>query len=138
MNSTAAREFSLPIRVYIEDTDAGGIVYYVNYLKYFERARTEFMRELGYGKPAFPLDGLMFVVSEAHIGYRNSARLDDHLVATATVTRVGAASLTFAQKIYRDDVCLVEGEVVIALVTREGARPKRLPVELRERVALWA
>ena len=96
------------------------------------------MRELGYGKPAFPLDGLMFVVSEAQIKYRSPAHLDDQLVATAAVTRVGAASLVFEQKVFRDDLCLVEGEVMIALVTREGARPRRLPVELRERVALWA
>ena len=87
MNSRTAREFSLPLRVYIEDTDAGGIVYYVNYLKYFERARTEFMRELGYGKPAFPLEGLMFVVSEAQIKYRSPAHLDDQLVATAAGER---------------------------------------------------
>ena len=63
--SAGSAEFSLPIRVYIEDTDAGGIVYYVNYLKYFERARTEFMRSLGYDKAALPEEDLMFVVSKA-------------------------------------------------------------------------
>ena len=128
------REFSLPLRVYIEDTDVGGIVYYVNYLKYFERARTEYMRRLGYDKPAFPLEGLMFVVSEATVRYRDSAKLDDQLLATARVIRVGAASLTFEQKIVRDASCLVEGEVVIALVSREGSRPRRLPAELRDQL----
>ena len=74
--------FSFPVRVYIEDTDAGGIVYYVNYLKYMERSRTEFLRSLGYDKPAILEGGLLLVVHTAQVNYRRSARLDDQLQVT--------------------------------------------------------
>ena len=79
----SAAEFSHKLRVYIEDTDAGGIVYYVNYLKFMERARTEFMRTLGYRKSAIFDSGLMFVVRDMAVNYRLPARLDDELEATA-------------------------------------------------------
>ena len=80
-------EFSLSIRVYIEDTDAGGIVYYANYLKFMERARTEFMRELGYGKPAL-FDGLQFVVRSLSVNYHNPSVLDDQIIVTAKLQKV--------------------------------------------------
>jgi len=127
-------EFSTPIRVYIEDTDAGGIVYYVNYLKYFERARTEFMRDLGFSKAAFPVDDGMFVVTAAEIRYRAPAKLDDELVATATVVESGAATLLFKQSVLREGETLVEGQVTIALVSAGSGRPRRLPVALRDAV----
>ena len=75
--------FAVTVRVYIEDTDAGGIVYYVNYLKFMERARTEFMRSLGYGKTAIFSDDKMFVVHSANVQYLGAARLDDELSVTA-------------------------------------------------------
>jgi 4-hydroxybenzoyl-CoA thioesterase len=125
-------EFSLPIRVYIEDTDAGGIVYYVNYLKYFERARTEYMRARGYDKPALLGDELLFVVSHADVSYRLPARLDDTLRVTASLASVGAATLTFAQQVYRDQQCLVEAVIRIALVDKISGKPKRLPATLRK------
>jgi 4-hydroxybenzoyl-CoA thioesterase len=127
-------EFSLPVRVYIEDTDAGGIVYYVNYLKYFERARTEYMRSLGYDKPAFPGENLMFVVSEANVSYRCPARLDESIKATARITNTGAATLTFVQTVLRGATCLVEGTVTLALVSSENGRPCRLPADLRQKI----
>ena len=128
-------EFSTPIRVYIEDTDAGGIVYYVNYLKYFERARTEFMRALGYDKPAFLGDDGMFVVTDAQVKYRVPARLDDALVATAHVVEVGAATLVFRQQVLRNGAVLVEGQVTIAMVGVSDGRPKRLPKALRAQLS---
>ena len=73
------KEFLLPVRVYIEDTDAGGIVYYVNYLKFMERSRTEFLRSLGYGKTSVLDDGLLFVVHSLSVDYQKSAKLDDEL-----------------------------------------------------------
>ena len=85
-------EYKLPIRVYIEDTDAGGIVYYVNYLKYFERARTELIRSMGVDKTAVMEDGSVFVVTSASIDYLLPARLDDEIVARATVVGAGGAS----------------------------------------------
>jgi len=124
-------EFSLPVRVYIEDTDAGGIVYYVNYLKYLERARTEFMRALGFDKPAFSGDELMFVVTELSAHYHRPARLDDALQATALLKDVGAATLHFEQRVYRDDSTLMVADVRLALVAIASGRPRRLPKVLR-------
>lgn len=129
-------EFSIPIRVYIEDTDAGGIVYYVNYLKYFERARTEYMRSLGYDKAALPAEGVMFVVSKASLHYRSPARLDEALEVTARVAKLGGATMTFVQNIERGGECLVTGEVIIALVNRETGRPQRLPQALRAKMGV--
>ena len=124
-------EFSLPIRVYIEDTDAGGIVYYVNYLKYFERARTEFMRTLGVDRAAISDNGWMFVVSKMSLEYRQPARLDDALSATLVAQHVGAATIDFDQTVRRDQALLVEGSVQIACVDRDTGRPKRLASDLR-------
>ena len=83
-----AEEFSFSLRVYIEDTDAGGIVYYVNYLKFMERARTEFMRSLGYGKDYIFNHNLMFVVRDVAVKYLKPAQLDDELQATALITHL--------------------------------------------------
>ena len=94
-------EYRLPIRVYIEDTDAGGIVYYVNYLKYFERARTELIRSLGVAKTAVMEDGSVFVVTSAAIDYHVPARLDDQLEAVAEVVGSGAATIEFKQAVVR-------------------------------------
>ena len=124
-------EFSLPIRVYIEDTDAGGIVYYVNYLKYFERARTEFMRALGVDRAAISDNGWMFVVSKMSLDYCQPARLDDALSVTLVAQHVGAATIDFDQTVRRDQTLLVEGSVQIACVDRDTGRPKRLDGGLR-------
>lgn len=125
------QEFSLPIRVYIEDTDAGGIVYYVNYLKYFERARTEYMRALGFNKSALLGDGTLFVVADVAAKYARPAALDDALEVTASVEDVGAATIIFHQAVRRHDELLVDGRVTIALVSAETGRPCRLPKSLR-------
>ncbi len=127
-------EFSLPVRVYIEDTDAGGIVYYVNYLKFFERARTELMRTLGQDKAAVTDDGMMYVVSEASIRYRSPARLDDELRVTAAISELGAATMMFTQAVRRGDEVLAEGEVRVACVDQASGRPRRLAKPLRERI----
>ncbi len=93
--------YELPIRVYWEDTDAGGIVFYANYLKFFERARTEWLRSLGIGQQALrEQTGGMFVVSETAIKYHRPARLDDELMVTARLQESGRASLTIAQQAF--------------------------------------
>lgn len=125
-----AMEFSLPVRVYMEDTDAGGIVYYVNYLKFMERARTEFMRQLGFGKDWIFSHDLMFVVRDVSVRYRRPARLDDALSATARVLRIGGASLLLHQAVRRGDEELASGEIGLACVARDGVRPQRLPQEM--------
>lgn len=127
-------EFSLPIRVYIEDTDAGGIVYYVNYLKYLERARTELMRTFGLERAAVAGAGWNFVVSDVSLSYKEPARLDDQLHATAVISAVGGATINFHQKVRRADAVLVAGDIQIACVDRGTGRPTRLDAALRKQV----
>ncbi len=127
-------EFSLPIRVYIEDTDAGGIVYYVNYLKYLERARTELMRTFGLERAAVADAGWNFVVSDVSLSYREPARLDDQLHATAVISAVGGATINFHQKVRRAGAVLVSGDIQIACVDRGTGRPTRLDAALRKQV----
>jgi tol-pal system-associated acyl-CoA thioesterase len=128
----ANEEFSLPVRVYIEDTDAGGIVYYVNYLKFMERARTEFMRTRGFGKEYIFNHDLMFVVRDVAVHYRGPARLDDKLQATARIRALKGASMVMSQQVMRAGEVLAEGEVTIACVDRGGVKPRRLPPDMVE------
>ena len=129
-----AGEFSHKMRVYIEDTDAGGIVYYVNYLKFMERARTEFMRALGYGKNTIFNSDLMFVVQDLAVSYKLPARLDDELEATATLTQLRGAGMVFDQSVCRGDELLAQAKVTIACVDRAGVKPRRLPPEMVTRL----
>lgn len=131
----SAQEFSLPLRVYIEDTDAGGIVYYVNYLKFMERARTEFMRNLGFGKDFIFNHDLMFVVRDAAVKYLKPAQLDDQLEATARIATLGGASIIFEQAVRRDGEDLARGELTIACVDRSGVSPRRIPKDMKDRLA---
>ena len=122
--------FELAVRVYMEDTDTGGIVYYVNYLKYLERARTELMRSLGYGKEFICNFDLMFVVRDVAVHYRRPARLDDQLVATAQLAELRGASMVFRQEVRRGSDVLADGEVRVACVDRDGVKPRRIPAAL--------
>jgi tol-pal system-associated acyl-CoA thioesterase len=124
------REFQWPLRVYIEDTDAGGIVYYVNYLKFMERARTEFLRSLGFEHYLRSDEDFMFVVAEANVAYRKPAQMDDNIVATAEIVELGRASLRFRQRIQRNDEILAEGELKIACVSKSGMKPRAIPARL--------
>jgi tol-pal system-associated acyl-CoA thioesterase len=120
-------EFRWPVRVYIEDTDAGGIVYYVNYLKYMERARTELLRACGFGKTAILDEQLMFVVCDVQVDYLRPARLDDELIVTARICERGAAQLLFEQRILRAAETVCSGLVRVACVDRQALKPRRLP-----------
>jgi 4-hydroxybenzoyl-CoA thioesterase len=126
--------FSIPIRVYIEDTDAGGIVYYVNYLKFMERSRTEFLRSLGYHKAAILEGGLLLVVHAAEINYRRSARLDDELQATTLITKLARTYVEFQQQVLRGDELLCEGLVRVACVDAKNMRPSALPSPMHTRL----
>lgn len=132
----SAAEFSHPLRVYIEDTDAGGIVYYVNYLKFMERARTEFMRSLGFGKNYIFSASLMFVVRDVAVTYMLPARLDDELEATASLAQLRGAVIVFHQRVMRGTELLAQGEVTVACVDRVGLKPRRLPPEMVARLRL--
>ncbi len=125
------KEYCLPIRVYVEDTDAGGIVYYANYLKYLERARTELMRSLGYDKPAL-FDGMQFVVHSVELKYRVPALLDDEIVATARLVGVTRTSFTIAQTVKRGEQILVEGVVRAACVDHQSKRPVAIPADMMQ------
>ena len=129
--------FFWPARVYWEDTDGGGIVYYANYLRFLERARTEWLRSLGYSQQALARDpGIVFAVVSLNVEYRKPARLDDELVITCEPNPEGAVTLRFAQQIYRDELdgggsrrrgLLLEADVRVACVDAATLRPKRLP-----------
>ncbi len=127
-------EFSHPLRVYIEDTDAGGIVYYVNYLKFMERARTEYMRSIGFGRDAIFNAELMFVVRDVQVHYREPARLDDELEVTARLLDSGGAYILLAQSVRRGDEVLAEGEVKIVCVDQRRLVPRRMPAKLLARL----
>ena len=128
--------FSFPVRVYWEDTDAGGIVFYVNYLKFFERARTEWLRTHGIGQRQLKDDvGGMFVVSDTQVRYLRPARLDDELLVTVRVERFGTASLLLAQRVLSggpNGSVLCEGQIRIGWVDAATLRPARIPPSLLE------
>ncbi len=127
--------FAFPVRVYWEDTDAGGIVFYANYLKFFERARTEWLRALGLEQQALRAQtGGMFVVSETQVKYHRPAQLDDLLRVTARLAEPGRASLVIAQEAWRDGVLLCEGTIRIGWVEAERLRPARIPSVILERL----
>jgi tol-pal system-associated acyl-CoA thioesterase len=130
VSDPACAEFSFPLRVYIEDTDAGGIVFYVNYLKFMERARTEFMRHLGLPRERIFSGELMFVVSRVTVDYRAPARLDDDLDATACLHGVGGASLALVQEVRRGGETLVSAEVDLACVNPATLAPRRIPRDM--------
>ena len=130
-----AAAIEIPVRVYIEDTDAGGIVYYVNYLKFMERARTELMRMLGYGKAALFADELMFVVHSLDTRYLAPARLDDALRVTAKVIKVRKTYVEFEQSVCLDDQTLCSGGIKVACVRRSDQKPVAMPLLLRQQLA---
>lgn len=125
------KEFSIPVRVYIEDTDAGGIVYYVNYLKFMERSRTELFRSLGFPKPAVLEEGMLMVVASAEANYKLSARLDDQLRVTTRIKNLGRSFVEFEQNVIREsdagDALLCEGSIKVACVKRDTMRPCAFP-----------
>ena len=130
--------FKFPIRVYWEDTDAGGIVFYANYLKFFERARTEWLRSLGIEQ--FQLKestGGMFVVAESHVRYARPARLDDELIVTASMKEIGRATMIIEQQALlkaeqtRSVSSLVcEGSIRIGWVNAATLQPARIPLQI--------
>ncbi len=129
--------FAHRCRVYYEDTDAGGIVYYVNYLKFMERARTERLRELGFSQHSMAGDNLLFVVHSCEARYHSPARLDDELTISAEVIELNRVSLRFHQQVRRatDGTLLCEGQVMVACVRADNFRPRAIPEALRAALA---
>ncbi len=124
----SAADYLHRLRVYWEDTDAGGVVFYANYLKFFERARTEWLRHLGVGQQALrDSSGAIFVVTDTQVSYRSPARLDDELQVTVTLQHRGNASMTLHQQALRNGALLAEGQIRIGCVDAATFRPRRIP-----------
>ena len=144
MNFNTAPAFTHPIRIYWEDTDAGSIVYYANYLKFFERARSEWLRHLGIEQGILLAnDGCMFVVSEAAAKYHRPARIDDLLNITVHIKQIGQASITLMQTAWiqaKQDTASVpimacQGTVRLACVRQMDMRPSKIPQRISELLA---
>ncbi len=133
------REFRWPVRVYYEDTDAGGIVFYANYLKFFERARTEWLREAGIGQQALAAEaGRMFVVKSTAMDYHAPAKLDDRLEITVAVEKLGRASVNFVQEAFHVEGdqrrLLCSGSIRVGCVDTQTLRPATIPTDVNEKI----
>jgi len=130
--------FSWPVRVYYEDTDLGGVVYYANYLRFMERARTEWLRQLGVDQTRLLDDrGLIFVIVSAEIRYVQPARFNDELCVTVALESARRTAMTFAQEIRRGDLngeLLTQGRVQAACVEAANFRPRAIPPDIIERL----
>ncbi len=130
--------FSIPVRVYYEDTDAGGVVYYANYLRFMERARTEWLCALNVNQNELSgSESVVFAVRSVRVEYVRPARLNDMLEITAALDRVGPASLSFVQEVRRDGEILCSGLVKVACLDARGFFPKPIPSYILSRINLW-
>lgn len=127
---TGGPHHHLPVRVYYEDTDFGGVVYYANYLKFLERGRSELLRDIGIDQIAMKNQGLVFVVRRVEADYLAPARFDDMLDVRTGVAWVKGASAAMDQQIWRGDTCILTATITIASMATNG-RPARLPTEIR-------
>ncbi len=122
---------SFSIRIYWEDTDAGGVVYYANYLKFFERARTEWLRALGVEQQQLQVQtGAMFVVADTQVRYLAPAKLDDLLNVSVAVLEQGQASLQLQQQAWRGNTLLVQASIRIGCVDAQTFKPRRIPAQV--------
>jgi acyl-CoA thioester hydrolase len=126
---------SIPVRVYYEDTDAAGIVYYANYFRFIERGRTEFLRSLGHDQHALMKDGIAFAVRSVSAEFLKPARLDDLLTVETAVTALGRAQVTFAQRILRDTELLLDAKIRVACIDPARGKPIPMPRTLHEQLS---
>ncbi|MFQ5757607.1 MAG: tol-pal system-associated acyl-CoA thioesterase [Acidiferrobacterales bacterium] len=134
-NNPVTGDFSIPVRVYYEDTDAGGVVYYANYLKFMERARTEWLRGLGFEQDAIATQaGVIFAVRAVKVEFLKAGRFNDLLRATVSMTRRGGASLTLAQAVRRDATTLCEAEIKVACLDAVSFAPRPIPRRIRSQL----
>ena len=127
--------FRFPVRVYYEDTDAAGVVYYANYLKFMERARTEWLAAMGFPLPVFEREhGMVFVVHRCEIDFRLPARLNDDLVVTVEGVQPGASRLVARQEVRREDAVLTQARVTLACLDAARWRPVRMPQALSQQL----
>jgi acyl-CoA thioester hydrolase len=127
--------YSFPVRVYFENTDAGGVVYHAEYLRFLERARTEWLRHLGFDHALLAREhGALFVVTSLAIEYLKPARLDDNLAVSVRLESLGKVRCTFAQEVKREDEVLVKARVTVASLAAEGLRPVEIAAPLRRKM----
>lgn len=127
------KPFSIPVRVYYQDTDAGGVVFHAQYLAFMERARTELLNARGIDLALVADERrLLFMVHDLSVRYHRPARLNELLSVSAEVAKMGRASLVFRQRIVRGLELLVEADITVALVDRERMKPARMPEELEQ------
>lgn len=115
------------VRVYYEDTDAGGVVYHARYLHFFERARTEFLRQLGFSQQLLLAENIAFVVKKMEIDYKIAAKLDDLLHVETTISQIKGASIVFIQRLFRQTECLSEATIRVASVDLAKMKPIAVP-----------
>jgi len=145
--NSASREFSWPVRVYYEDTDSGGVVYYANYLKFMERARTEFLRSMGYEQDQLQQElGILFAVHSANIQYRKPARFNDELNVLTSIASLGKASIYFKQSVILQAThhvdshvvghgqTLAEADIKIACLNQEKFAPQSIPESIIKKI----
>lgn len=130
-----SKPFTWPVRVYYEDTDAGGVVFYANYLKFMERARTEYLRSFGYEQDTLMVnEGIVFAVRSLAVDYLKPARFNQLLQISAEIKTIKKASLEFSQQISHNGTVLVTGDVRIACVDANTMKPKAIPQNLLEHI----
>jgi acyl-CoA thioester hydrolase len=135
VNNSVPGPFSIPVRVYYEDTDTAGVVYYANYLRFLERGRTEWLRALGVGQQRLAEEsGIVFAVRSLNIEYLRPARLDDQLAVLTELTLAGRAQVTLKQWIERCGETLVEATVRVACLDAKRMKPAALPAEIRRKM----
>jgi acyl-CoA thioester hydrolase len=118
---------AITVRIYYEDTDAAGIVYYANYLHFLERGRTEFLRDLGHDQHALMQDGIAFAVRSVSAEYLKPAKLDDLLLVETTIESLGKAQLVFAQRIQRNGDLLLDAKIRVACIDPARGKPVAIP-----------
>lgn len=129
--------YSIPLQINYEDTDAGGVVYYGNYLAYMERTRNAYLRECGFPLRALSTEhGVLFVVTEAALKYLLPARLDDELRITLKIVKTGATEIIFEHLVMRGEECLVKGEIKLATLNSKTFQPRRIPDFLRVHLSI--
>ena len=127
--------YSFPVRVYFENTDAGGVVYHAEYLKFLERARTEWLRHLGFDHQALArTHRIVFVVTQSVVDFLKPARLDDHVAVSVQLESLGKVRCIFAQEIRREDELLVRAKITVACVTGQHFKPAEIPEALRRKM----
>jgi tol-pal system-associated acyl-CoA thioesterase len=124
--------FTIGLRVYIEDTDAGGLVYHANYLRFMERCRSDWLRALGFNQQQLQQEGVLFVVRRCRVDYHLPARLDDELTVSASVSQSGRASITFWQEVRRGQELLCAAEVKVASIGGATLKPTAMPASIAQ------